>query len=138
MAEDRKFFASKQEVIDKAGKLKREYVGHPDGGGVYVREMMARERDRYEQWVMDIRYDDKGKVTRQKPILQQARAKLCVLTMVGPDGERYFADDDVSEVDTLGAAYIDKCFAVARRLNGLSEEDIEELVGNSDGDRPES
>lgn len=126
--QDRKVL-SKKELLATAGQFRRRWVDHPNGGGVYVREMTAAERDRYEQWVMDVKFDDRGSFTG-RPILEHARAKLCVLTMVDEANERYFADDELESLEQLGAAFVNDCFEAAQKLNGLTRQDMDELVGN--------
>ena len=52
---------------------------------------------------------------------------ICV---VDDAGERLFTDKDAAELGKKSAAALDRVFAVAQRLNGLSPSDVEELTKN--------
>lgn len=62
--------------------------------------------------------------------LANVRARLVAMCLVGEDGRRLFEDGDIESLGSKGAAALDRVFAVARRLSGLSNRDLEELVKN--------
>jgi hypothetical protein len=112
--------------ILKVDDLKSEIVEVPEwGGSVKIRTMTGTERDRFESSVSN---DSRGKNKRIN--LENIRARLVALAMVDDDGERLFRDDQVKELGKKSAAALDRVFAVAQRLNGLSGTDVEELSGN--------
>jgi hypothetical protein len=57
--------------------------------------------------------------------------------MVDENGERLFQEEDTFPLGGKSAAALDRIFTVAQRLNGLRDEDVEELAKNSSGDQSE-
>ena len=104
-----------------------ELVEVPEwGGAVYVRALTGAERDQFEASIVEQR----GRDVRMN--MRNIRAKLVALTVVDEDGQRIFTDDDVAALGGKSAAALDRLFAVAQRLSGLSMEDVEELAKNSE------
>jgi hypothetical protein len=91
------------------------------GGTVNIATMSGAERDAFES---DVCGGD-GKVRTQN-----IRAKLLVRCIVDDAGGRVFTDADADELGTKSAAALDRLFDVARKLNGLSKQDVEELAKN--------
>ena len=116
---------SRDDIL-KADDLATEEVAVPEwGGSVLVRGMTGRERDEFEMSSVDQR---DGRVN-----LANTRAKIVIRCVVDEDGKRLF---DASDIDLLGAksgAALDRVFAVASRLSGIGERDVEELAGNFGG-----
>lgn len=104
------------------------------GGFAIVRGMTALERGRYEQSL--IRDDVAG---GGQKIYDPAfgRAELLARTLVAnaePDptkppipGERLYTDEDATRLQGLRADVADRLFAVAKKLSGLTREDLNEL-----------
>lgn len=113
-----------REAILAIDDLPREVV-EVWGDRLWVRCMTAAERDDFEAQVMVT----KGKDTKLN--LKNLRAQLVVRTTVDEDGNRLFTDEDAEDVGKKSADEIDKLFAVASRLSGFSEKDVEELAKNS-------
>jgi len=65
--------------------------------------------------------------------LANVRARLCAISIVDETGKRMFSDEDVRALGRKSAAALDRVFAAAQRLSGLTDEDVEELAKNSDG-----
>lgn len=113
---------SLRDLILAADDLKREAVEVPEWGTtVYVRTMTGTERDAFEQQIVG---DESGRA------IENIRARLCILTIVDDKGERQFADGDISAVGGKSSAALDRVFAVAQRLNGLSKSDVDTLAKN--------
>ncbi len=106
---------------------KVEPVEVPEWGGtVLVRGLTGAERDGYEAEMVSRR----GKKVEFN--LQNARAKLCARSIVDEHGVRLFNDDeDMLALGKKNAAALERVFEVARRLSGLTEDDVEELTKNS-------
>ncbi len=116
---------TKDEIL-KADDLPTEVVEVPEwSGSVTVRTMTGTERDSFEASITQKRG---GSVEVN---MTNLRAKLCALTMIDENGERYFADSDVAELGKKSSAVLDRIFAVAQKLNGFGQDDIEELAKNS-------
>lgn len=112
-------------AILQAVDLPTETVEIPEwGGAVLVRGLTGAERDAFEASVIELR----GK--ERSFHLENIRAKLAALSMVGDDGERLFSDREVSELGKKSAQALQRVFSVAQRLSGLTEADIEELTKN--------
>lgn len=111
---------SKADILG-ADDLPREEVPVPEWQGtVFVRTMTGEERDGFEQSIID----------GEKRKLDNIRAKLAALTVVDENGERLFEEGDIAELGKKSAAALDRVFAVAQRLNGLTGEDVESLAKN--------
>ena len=122
-----KKFLTKAEILAK-DDLKTEDLFVPEWDAwVKVRTLNASERDWFE--ASTVQRNGK-KVTTN---LQNIRARLCLLCIVGENGERLFEQEDEFPLGGKSAAALDRIFTVAQRLNGLRDEDVEELAGNSKG-----
>ena len=116
---------TKQQILD-ADDLPREKVTVPEwGGDVLVRMLTGTDRDRFEASIQG----EGGKVD-----LKNVRARFCSLTMVDEGGHRLFADNEVLALGKKSAKALDRVFSAAQKLNGLTDDDVEELAGNSEGD----
>jgi hypothetical protein len=129
-----KKFLNKQEILAQ-DDLKTEEVFVPEWDAwVIVRTLNASERDNFE--ASTIQRNGK-KVTMN---FQNMRARLCLLCLVDENGDRLFQEEDTFPLGGKSAAALDRIFTVAQRLNGLRDEDVEELAGESNaaqnGDSP--
>ena len=116
--------------------LRYEDLQIPEWGGAWVRvrSMSASERDRFEAGTVQ---RNGREVTTN---LENIRARLCIMCLVGEDGERLFDETDTFPLGGKSAAALQRVFEVAQRLNGLREEDVNELAANfpngQNGDSP--
>jgi hypothetical protein len=92
------------------------------GGDVYVKGITGEERDAFEASfittkgnVRDINY-------------KNMRAQLVARAACTADGTRIFTDNDAALLGRKSAAALDRVYAVAARLAGISKEDEEQLV----------
>ena len=115
---------NKNQIL-KAEDLTTETVKVPEWGGeVNVRTMTGTERDKFETSLID----SKGKdISRNTANL---RAKLLALCIVDKDGKRIFNDKEVDDLGGKSAKALDRLFGVAQKLNGIGEEDVEDLTKN--------
>lgn len=108
-----------REQILGADDLTREEVPVPEWGGtVFLRAMTGTERMRYEKL-----FDATAGM--------KALALLLAMTLCDEAGRALFSEADVEAVMGKNGALIMRLFEVARRLNRLSKQDIEELEKNS-------
>jgi hypothetical protein len=112
---------SKEDIL-RAPDLKVEPV-EVWGGVVYVRGMTGAERDSFEASIVSIRGN------KQDVSLENIRAKLCVRCVCDETGNRLFADNEADLLSGKSAVELQKLFAVAQRLSGLTTDDVSELVG---------
>lgn len=126
-----------REAILAAPDLTFEDVAVPEWGGtVRLRGLTGAERDQYEAEFL--RIDTSGRKVKYDMELGNARARLVALSVVDGQGQRLFDERDVEALGRKSGAALDRVYAAAKRLSGLSEEDMEELQKNSrrgpDGD----
>jgi hypothetical protein len=114
-----------KDAILSANDLPTETVDVPEWGGqVVIRSMTGKERDEFEQSIVTT--NGKSRETN----MQNIRARLCALTMVDEAGNRLFDSADAEKLGGKSAKALDRVFAVAQKLNGLSSGDVDELAGN--------
>ena len=114
-----------KEAILTAQDIVTETVSVPEWGGeVLVRGMTGRERDVFEQAIIQ----RKGRDTNVN--MRDLRAKLAAFCMVDEGGQRIFTDGDVETLSGKSAAALQRVFDVASRLSGLTPADAEELTKN--------
>lgn len=98
------------------------------GGTVRVKSLTGTQRDAFE---VSISTDGKTKN------LENVRARLVAKTVVDKDGKTIFTDKDVVKLGLKNAAALNRVWELARRLSGLTEEDVDELVSDFDDDPSE-
>lgn len=103
-----------------------ERVRVPEWGGVVlVRAMSGEERDAFESSM----FTSKGSSRAQN--LKNLTARFLAQVIVDEQGEAVFRPEDVARLGTKNARALNRVFKAAQRLNGMSPDDIEEMVGNS-------
>ncbi len=116
-----------KDQILQADDMPTEIVPVPEWDGeVKVRTVTAQEKDAWEESLQ------KGKGRNIKLDLANVRAKLVALCVVDDDGNRVFSDGDVLALGRKGAKAISRIYAAASELNGISDEDLETIVKNSE------
>lgn len=125
--------ATPPQILDKAAIMAREdrvfeLVDVPEwGGAVRVRGLTAGEWDAVENSMVVT----KGK--SQSVTYADFRAKLVARGCVDAAGARLFTDEDTTALSAKSAAAIGRLAEAITRLSKKSDEDVEELVGNSSG-----
>ena len=115
-------------AILAAQDLQTEDVEVPEwGGAVRVRSFTGRERDAFEASMV------RGDGRDRKVDLTNMRARLVGLTVIDETGQRLFTDEEADLLGAKSGAALDRVFAIAQKLNGLSGSDVEELTKNSSG-----
>jgi len=121
---------SREDIIN-IDDVQTEEVEVPEWGGkVTVKGLSGFERDKYEQSMVE----GQGKNTRLN--MKNARARLVQACMVErKDGQLKPIFDQPGDIKRLGkksGKALDRVYNVARKLSGLSEEDMDELTKNSE------
>lgn len=120
-----KKFLNKSEIL-AMDDLKTEDVFVPEWDAwVKVRSLNASERDHFE--ASTVQRNGKRVTTN----LENIRARLCLLCMVDEEGNRLFDEGDTFPLGGKSASALDRIFTVAQKLNGLRDEDVDELAKNS-------
>lgn len=90
-------------------------------GVVRVRGLSGRERDDFEASIVV------GRGQKRDINMRNLRAKLIVRTLIDDTGTLLLGEADIADVGNLPAVDADKLFDAARRLSGMTEQDVEEL-----------
>lgn len=121
-------FLGRDAILD-ADDVQYDVVDCPEWGGkVRIRGLSGTQRDAYEASLMAAGGADK------KLNLANARAKMCVLAIVDDNGRPIFSADDVRQLGRKSALPIERIFDAARRLSGMSQEDVDRLTENFGAD----
>ena len=124
-----------REDILQAKDITTQLVAVPEwNGSVWVAALTGKERDSYEASVMKMKKTGrKGRGPMQlEPDLQGARARLVALACRTNEAgaERLFTDADDKVLADKSAAGLGRVFDVAAAMSGLSDDSVEELLGN--------
>lgn len=108
--------------------IKAEIVYVPEwGGDVLVQALTGTERDLLEQSTIEQR----GR-TNIRNNFGNFRAKVVALSCVDEDGTRLFSDSDVAALGRKSAGALQLVYNKAAELSGMTDRDVEDLVGNSE------
>lgn len=106
----------------------KELVPVPEwGGSVYVRAMTAKERDKYQMAQIDF--------SEKKPEIKgdNQTASLCSMTICDENYKLIFSDpEDVKLLGKQPAGVLEPIAKVARRLSGLTDDEVEKHEKNSE------
>ena len=112
-----------REAILSADDLKTEKVAVPEWGGhVFVKTMTGTEKDNFESGLVNA----DGKVS-----VRDIRARMVAAVTVDEVGNALFTDSDINAISGKSAAALDRIFAASKKLNAVTDEDVEELGKHS-------
>jgi len=110
-----------KEAILKKKDLPTEEVNVPEWKGkVKVITMTGKQRDAFEMKVYEANEKDLGNF----------RARLCVATIVDENNIPVFTFGDMEALGRKSGRAIGRVFDVAKRLNGIGDDTIEEIEKN--------
>lgn len=114
---------SKAQIL-AANDIATEDVSVPEWGGeVRIRGLSGIERDKYEKSLVRQRNG------QMEQVIDFATARLVAWCAVDEDNSRLFrGEDEVKELAQKSSAALQRCFNVAARLSGLTEQDIAEMT----------
>jgi hypothetical protein len=93
-------------------------------GTLFVRTVKAGERCKFEA-------DSLIKKGRKRETnLENIRARMVALTACDEQGNRLFTEEDVKELTLLSAKPMGRIYDAACKLNGWTDEDVEEMAKN--------
>lgn len=102
---------------------RREDVWMPEWDcWVLLQGLTGAGRDGYEASILV------GKGSNQTINARNARAKLIVLCAIKEDGSPLFTKEQIEGLGKKSGVAVQRLFDVARKLSGLSDEDMEELT----------
>lgn len=99
---------------------------------VRVKALTASERDDFESAMIV------GKGKNQHVSTKDIRAHLVSRTVVDKNGVTVFSKRQIEALGKKSAAAMDRVYEVAARLSKITQEDVEELAGNSDPDQADA
>ena len=118
---------SRDDILS-ADDLKIKKMSVPEwGGDIYVRQLNSAQKDSFEASIIN------GDMSGKKMNLENAKARLAVLTICDEKGKRLFSKRDVEELGKKSGVVLSQIFTVAQDLNSITDTQIEELAGNSEG-----
>lgn len=108
-----------RKAILSANDLESVGVDVPEWGGeVLMRGLTAGERDHFEASIgSDVN-------------LENLRSRLVVLCIVDEQGERIFKNNDAQNLGKKSAQVVDRLFDKARKISGMSDDDVKEMEKN--------
>lgn len=112
-------------------RLPSERVTVPEWGGaeVELRGLSAGDRDEWESGLQEVKVrNGKPQVERNR---RTVRASLVQMSLFDPaTGQRVYKRHEIGVLEEQPAAIIDRLFAIAQRLSGISQADEEDLAKN--------
>ena len=122
-----------RDQILNADDRRTRVVSVPEwGGDVMIRSLSGKERDEFEASLQVTR----GNKTKQN--VANFRARLLALCIVNEAGERLFVPADIPRLGDKSVAALQRVFNACNELNGLSDEDVEELTEGFETEAPEA
>lgn len=115
-----------KEQILAANDFRSETLHVPEWGGeVSIGIMTGTERDAFEAECYAAR--------NGSAFTPNIRARVAAWTIRGADGQRLFTAADVAELGKRNGVALERVYAAAERVNGLTKSALEELEKNSKG-----
>jgi hypothetical protein len=119
--------SARNALLSDGRTLPRESVYLEEiGVTVIVQGMTGKQRDEWESSLV------KQKRNRREIDTRNVRARLVARCVINEDGSRMFSDDEADQLGDVRVDVLSKLFAVAQRLSGVTDEDVDEL-GKSSG-----
>ena len=118
------YFKKKLVDVTELGEMPADGTS-PEPTYVFVTEVSAAVRDKIEESFV-IRKKSGRTITN----LEGMRARIAVQCCVDEQGHRVFSDDDAEWLSTKSAAALSRIYNAYNELNGIGEEDREELEKN--------
>ena len=111
-----------RDQILNAEDLKTEDIEVPEWGGtVRISVMAGRARDRYEAMLYESRDNNQ---------FDNLRSKFLSQSIVNEDGNLMFTAGDIEALGKKSSSALDRVFQAASKLNGTSEDEMEEIAKN--------
>ena len=112
-----------KEDVFKAKDLIIEKMDLPEWGGyLFIRVISGRERDQFEKSVQN----KKGEIE-----FTNFRSRFAALVLCDDEGNRIFQEVDIAELSKKSSAALDRILDKGMKINGMKQEDVEDLVKNS-------
>jgi nitrate reductase NapAB chaperone NapD len=129
---------TREMLLEQRDTLKIEQV-QLSRGAVYVREMTGTEKDIWERSMMKrIANPDPNANVEYETTLEDYKGKLAVVTLCDRHGNLLFTMRDVKKLSSMmSASNLEKVIEVAQEINGISQKDKKEILGNLEAGQQE-
>jgi len=97
-----------------------------DGISVIVTGMTAKERSEFDQQFVS----RKGEPMKKR--IAEGRERIIVACCRDEEGKRLFTTDDVAQLGKQSSLIIERIVTVAQRLSGMTKDELEDAVKNSE------
>lgn len=115
-----------EEILEK-DDLKKEWVDVPEWKcGVYVRSLTAQEGDAFEADLVSLR-GRSVKLNRENVTARYVQRCACDET-----GKLIFGEKDIVALGKKSTAALNRIYRAASKLNRFTEQDVEDILGNSE------
>lgn len=119
-------YLTRDQILSAPSRVYRDVAVPEWGGNVRIRSMTGTERDAFES---SLTVTKGGK---SKPNTVNFRARLVALSIVDEDDKLLFNPADVNALGQRSVAALQRVFDACNELNGISDEDIDELTSDFD------
>jgi len=99
------------------------------GGNIRLWQLTVGDRDAFEESISKLTASGKAEIIREN-----FRSKLVARCLGDEQGNRLFSDKEIAQLARKSAKVVDKLFMKCQEINGMSEEDEERFVKNSEGE----
>jgi hypothetical protein len=114
------------EILGKDDRTYQDVRVREWNGTVRVQSLTGTERDQWEEACQEQKGKEKIFSTKQ------LREKLLSFCLVDAEGKKLFSEGDIALLADKNASALTRLFDVARKLNGIGAQDVEELTKNSE------
>ena len=115
---------TRDEILNNPPPLPEVKLDVPEWGGqVRIRTMKAKDRAQLEHMA-----------TQRKDDYRGLKERLVIMTVLNGDGGLMFTEADFTALGEQSSKVIDRIASVAMELNGMTDKDAEDLVGNLSSD----
>lgn len=121
-------YLSREDILGRQDRTYKDVKTPEWGGLVRVQSLSGAERDQWEEACQEEKGGEKKFTTKQ------LREKLLTFCLVDQAGARLFSEADIAALAEKNAGALTRLFEVARKLNGIGAQDVEDLVKNSGAD----
>lgn len=113
---------NKANFFAKMGVLHREKVTIDGFGDVWIKALNIKQQEEFES----LAFTDSSALNDEISL----KSVMIIKTAEDEEGNKLFDMDDLAQLSTMAAAPINKMFAVATRINNVTQSDIDELTKN--------
>lgn len=123
---ERKLLLTAEEILNTPD-LPTKQIWVPEwDADILIRCMTGRERDEFENWLIREKSVDGGP--------PNVRARFLSMTICTENSTLIFTPAQIDALGEKSGAALERLFAEAQIYNRVTPADLDELVGNSDGD----